>query len=86
MIREEMSKAQKSAWIPSLEFLEELKKHIGQDIRMRWEKSKNQRIRLIDVSNGTAKIEKSGNIEKIFVEKIDGFTTKEEWFNQRKKK
>ena len=33
---------------------------------MRWEKGKNQYIRLLDVTNETVVIEKSGKIENIF--------------------
>ena len=61
-----MSNAQKASQILSLEFLEKLKQHISQDIKMRWEKGKNQYIRLLDVTNETVVIEKSGKIENIF--------------------
>lgn len=84
--RDEVSRIQKSAWVELPVFLEKLRAHKGEDIKLRWDRGRNYRVKLIDVRENTVSFERSGNIETVPVEHIDGFTSKEEWFNLRKSK
>ncbi|MCL5783163.1 MAG: hypothetical protein M1476_04555 [Candidatus Thermoplasmatota archaeon] len=82
--RREWGKIQKSAWLPPGEFAEKLKLHVGEVIEMRLNREKNQEVKLVEVKNGVVTFEGSGKKENVSVEHVSGFTTKEEWYNQRK--
>ena len=83
--RKKWGEIQKSAWLSPGEFVEKLKLHVGEDIEMGLSGEKNQDVKLIEVKNGVVTFEGSGKKENVSVEQVGGFTTKEEWYNQRKK-
>lgn len=82
--RGEAGKIQKSAWLPRGEFLEKLKLHLGEDIKMGWDGGKNQYVTLLEMHNDVISFERAGKIENISLNQVDGFTAKEEWYKQRK--
>ena len=84
--RDEVSRIQKSAWVELPVFLEKLMAHKGEDIKLRWDRGRNYGVKLIDVRGNTVSFERSGNIETVPIEHVDGFTSREEWFNLRKRK
>ena len=82
--RFEAGKIQKSAWLSRREFLEKLKFHLGEDIKMRWGGGKNQYVTLLEIHNDIISIERAGKRENVSLNQVDGFTAKDEWYNQRK--
>jgi hypothetical protein len=84
--RDEVSRIQKSAWVELPVFLEKLRAHKGEDIKLRWGRGRNYRVKLIDVGESTVSFERLSNIETVQIEQIDGFTSRDEWFNLRKSK
>lgn len=51
---------------------------------MRWGGGKNQYVTLLEIHNDIISIERAGKRENVSLNQVDGFTAKDEWYNQRK--
>ena len=78
----------RGVWLSPTEFLEELKRHVGQQnlrIQLKGPGQKNHSGSITKIMNDIVEISymNDGNVE-VNISKIAGFTTPTDWYRQRK--